>query len=816
MDSFTYEITDDSPGGGETYSQLAQGLVDDQRSVTNRVQILLNPVNDAPVFETVNNTLEVAEDSGIHRNTGFAFNIFAGPMGTATDENALFGGQTLSFNVTPLSYAIADESDFFVTPPSLSPSGVLTYEAAEDAFGQFEFEIVLVDSGASDNNRGDINASAPLLLTINVQPVNDAPELIDPQSPLSITIAEDDTMLLPASGGSTPGDLLGSYNAGADNEDDDIAPVPGGNQTISLAPNFPATTSQGGTLDPVLDVNDQVIGFNYTPPTDFVGSDSLIYDIVDNGQSVGLGTNGTPFVDPQTTTVTIPITVTPVNDAPLFTGGEDILVDEDAGPITQIDWMVGLAVSPPTANDEINGTTNVAPQTLSLDLVVLSGGSLFAANGQPTATLTGDSATIDFEALPDVNGDAVVEARLMDSGPDDAGNGDVALVLHTFTISVAAVNDPPTFTPGGPITVAEDSGMYSDVSPWATNISPGPAEEATDQTISRFDVAIPTGQESLFAVAPAISSDGFLTFTPADDAAGSVDLVVNAVDSQSGRSADTTLSITIIDSDDPPVPMDDAVSTSEDNPLTIQASELLANDVDPDLASNPNEQLTVVLDAQFVTSLGALATFNSVTGEILYDPTTSEILKAMGPNETRVDSFTYAVTDANGENPEPTAEVSITVSGLNDAPDLNDDTFSIQPDQTVVLTPLDNDSDADGTIDPASIIITTQPTNGALEIGADGTVEYTPNQGYQGTDSFQYTVADELGQQSQQATVSLRIGLAPNAVDDLAGTSLNRVADFDVLANDVGQTDPATLTITTPPDNGDVVILADGKDSLHA
>jgi alpha-tubulin suppressor-like RCC1 family protein/sortase (surface protein transpeptidase) len=76
------------------------------------------------------------------------------------------------------------------------------------------------------------------------------------------------------------------------------------------------------------------------------------------------------------------------------------------------------------------------------------------------------------------------------------------------TIDVTSVNDPPTFTPGGDVTVPRNSGAYS--APWASSISPGPANEA-GQTITTH---VTNDNPSLFATQPAISSGGVLTFSP--------------------------------------------------------------------------------------------------------------------------------------------------------------------------------------------------------------------------------------------------------------------------------------------------------------
>jgi hypothetical protein len=104
---------------------------------------------------------------------------------------------------------------------------------------------------------------------------------------------------------------------------------------------------------------------------------------------------------------------------------------------------------------------------------------------------------------------------------DDEGLTDTG----TVQVTVAPVNDAPTFTPGGDQSVAEDSGPAT-ITGWATNISAGPANES-GQALT-FDVT--TDNSTLFAVAPAVSPTGTLTFTPAANANGSATVTVRLID----------------------------------------------------------------------------------------------------------------------------------------------------------------------------------------------------------------------------------------------------------------------------------------------
>jgi hypothetical protein len=106
-----------------------------------------------------------------------------------------------------------------------------------------------------------------------------------------------------------------------------------------------------------------------------------------------------------------------------------------------------------------------------------------------------------------------------------ANGGDNTSDSQTFTITIAAINDAPSFTSGGNVTVNEDSGAYSQG--WATAISAGPANESS-QTVSFL---VSNNNNALFSVQPAVSATGVLTFTPAADAFGAATVTVYVQDS---------------------------------------------------------------------------------------------------------------------------------------------------------------------------------------------------------------------------------------------------------------------------------------------
>ena len=137
---------------------------------------------------------------------------------------------------------------------------------------------------------------------------------------------------------------------------------------------------------------------------------------------------------------TFTITVTPVNDVPIFTlPNEPIDVPEDVAQS-----LVGFAT------DLNKGAANEAAQTLTFQVTGNSNTALFSA--QPAISPTG---VLTFKPALNANGTAMVTVRLKDNGGVTNGGVDTT-ATQTFTINVLAVNDAPSFTKGANQTVKED------------------------------------------------------------------------------------------------------------------------------------------------------------------------------------------------------------------------------------------------------------------------------------------------------------------------------------------------------------------------
>jgi hypothetical protein len=90
----------------------------------------------------------------------------------------------------------------------------------------------------------------------------------------------------------------------------------------------------------------------------------------------------------------------------------------------------------------------------------------------------------------------------------------------------------------------------------------------------------------------------------------------------------------------------------------------------------------------------------------------------------------------------------------NAAPTAGDDAATLEEDTAVTLDLAGNDADADGAIDPATVVVVDLPSHGGLSIDpATGRATYTPAAHFSGTDRFSYAIRDDNGATSGVATV---------------------------------------------------------------
>ncbi len=176
------------------------------------------------------------------------------------------------------------------------------------------------------------------------------------------------------------------------------------------------------------------------------------------------------------------------------------------------------------------------------------------------------------------------------------------------------------------------------------------------------------------------------------------------------------------------------------------------------------------------------------------------------------DRFTYLVTDGQADS--EAATVTLT---RNTRPVAVADEYSLLQYKTLEVVAADgllaNDTDADG--DRLRPAVTAEPSHGFVDVNADGSFTYFPNNDFSGTDAFTYTASDGVVA-SEPVVVTVHVIPRPKAVDDgtyriLRGTTLT-VSAPGVLANDVsphGRPLVATLEADYAP--GKLVLNPDGS-----
>ncbi|MFO0820652.1 MAG: Ig-like domain-containing protein [Pirellulales bacterium] len=297
-----------------------------------------------------------------------------------------------------------------------------------------------------------------------------------------------------------------------------------------------------------------------------------------------------------------------------------------------------------------------------------------------------------------------------------------------------------------------------------------------------------------------LNSDGSLQYTPTAGYVGSDSFLYFANDGTQ-NSAATTVSLSIQLSNVAPTVVNDSYTSFQDSFLVIgSANGVLGNDSDIN-----GDTLSATLVGS--PSHGTI-TFNN-DGSFNYTPTAGYV---------GADSFTYKAND--GVLDSALATVSITLLELNNAPDAQNDSYTVSENGTLQVTAPDgvlaNDTDADG--DPMTAVVVSDPALGLLTLNPNGSFIYTPISDFTGTDTFTY-VANDGTASSLIATVTITItagNAAPLAVNDsftaAANTALTIDAGSGVLANDTdGDSDPLTALLVSNPSHGTVTLNSNGS-----
>jgi gliding motility-associated-like protein len=518
-------------------------------------------------------------------------------------------------------------------------------------------------------------------------------------------------------------------------------------------------------------------------------------------------------------TVTVNITVTPVNDVPVVTSPA-ITTPEDTpqnGTITVTDVDGGtpvFSVTTPPANGTVtvnpDGTYTYTPNlnyngpdTFTVTVSDGNGGTttvtipvtVTPVNDAPSGT--GDTKTT-AEDVPvtgavsgtDVDGDVLSYTKATDpangtvvvngdgtytytpnkdyNGTDvftitisDGKGGDVTV---TVNITVTPVNDVPVVTSPA-ITTPEDTPQNGTIT--VTDVDGGTPV---------FSVTTPPANGTV-----TVNTDGTYTYTPNLNYNGPDTFTVTVSDGNGGTTT-VTIPVTVTPVNDAPVATSPAITTPEDTP---QNGTITVTDVD---GGTPVFSVTT-------PPANGTVTVNT-DGTYTYTPNKDY----NGP-----DTFTVTVSDGNGGS--TTVTIPVTVTPVNDLPSGTGDTKTTAED--VPVTGAVSGTDVDG--DVLSYTKATDPANGTVVVNGDGTYTYTPNKDYNGTDVFTITISDGKG---GNVTVTVNITVTPvNDVPVVTSPVITTPEDTPqngtITVTDVDGGTPV-FSVTTPPANGTVTVNTDG------
>lgn len=590
--------------------------------------------------------------------------------------------------------------------------------------------------------------------------------------------------------------------------------------------------------------------FSYAPEPNWSGTDGFNYTVSD-------GHGGT-------STATVTLTVSAVNDAPVAVPDSETL---DLGSQTKVDIIV-LANDTDTENDPLT--------IVSFDAASSNGGTVTQKSGDTfeytppsgftgtdtftytisdgtdtsqttvTITVTGnepprayDNVYVKTGSNQNISGNVITDVYPSPVGDADSDTetAQAALTVDAITESdfTLSTNGAFSFTASGwgsthtwyAYTLHDANGATDTAILWIAQDQNGVDEPipvkdlvTTPQNTAKIiDVVANDWKDPGSTAALTVNTftqasngtvtpngDGTLSYTPNAGFTGRDTFTYTLTGGTLSGTVEVIVTGTSGGANQPPTAIDDSVSTPEGTPTTINVLTYLDGSGQKD--SDPNG------DTLTVTAVAASGTVHGTAGwtpngDVTYTPVAGW---------TGTDTFTYTVTDGNGGTDTGTLTITVTATA-NNAPVAADDSLTTTEGVALVFNQgalLANDTDADGDALTVASFDAVTSQDGSVAKDADGIFTYTPKAGFSGTDTFTYTIQDVSGAPST-ATVTVTVNPEPNtgpvAVDDNVTVNEDSSIKISPLANDFDAEDD-TLSIVSgsvsDPPHGSVVDNGDG------
>ncbi|EGQ9061349.1 tandem-95 repeat protein [Vibrio parahaemolyticus] len=747
------------------HAEITYTVTDGQLTDEAKVTVTVNPVNDAPTIKV--DAVESITEDAVNTDTVVATLTV---RDTDTPEDQL----TVSLENNSNGYFVLVGNDVKLT------------QAGVDAVNNDELNLkdLTISASVSDG----VNPTASDSDSLIVNRVNDAPtvenaiadqELSEDFATYTIDLNDafkdsDSALNFSVSGNSN---VLVSIENGIAT----ISPTADWNGSETLT--FTATDPSGESIS-------QTVNFTVAPVADIVADKATVVEdtstvikVLGNdtfegdGKVVSLDTNngpanGTVSVNPDGS-----VTYTP-NDN--YHGTDSFTYIVTSGGVSE-STTVSVDVTPvndaPVAKDDIATTQedtavtiDVLPNDSDVDGDKLSIESASVPKEQGTVEVV--NGKLVFTPAENFNGDAEITYTVTDGELTDEAK---------VTVTVNPVNDAPTIKVDAVESITEDA-------------------VSTDTVVATLTVRDTDTPEDQLTVSLENNSNGY--FVLVGNEVKLTQAGVDAVNNDELNLKDLTISASVSDGVNPTANDSDSLIVNR-----VNDAPTVENAIADQVLSEDFDAFTIDLNEVFKDSDSSLefsvSGNNSIQISIVNGVATITPTADWNGKET----ITFTAKDPSGESVSQT--VDFTVASVAD---IEADKTTVVEDTPTIIKVLGNDT-FEGNDKVVSLDTNNGPANGTVSVNPDGSVTYTPNDNYHGTDSFTYIVTS--GGVSESTTVSVDVtpvNDAPVAKDDIATTQEDTAVTIDVLPNDT-DVDGDTLSIqsaSVPSDQGTVEIV-DGK-----
>ncbi|GAA4932738.1 Ig-like domain-containing protein [Actinoplanes utahensis] len=468
-----------------------------------------------------------------------------------------------------------------------------------------------------------------------------------------------------------------------------------------------------------------------------------------------------------------------------------------AATVTIPAGVAGTAAAQPAATLAASGTGSDALASNDTDTVTFRINLAPEATGESMSTMTGTAANVPVLGN-DSDPDGPASALTVTLGAPPGHGAAIVEADGTITYTPAAGwkgNDTFTYV----LADADGGRDTATVTVRTANAEPVARDDA-DATASGAEVIVPVlGNDSdpngdpLTVVAVTgpqpgagtvrIDGTGTVAYAPAATFVGQAVLGYTVSDGQDTATAQILVDV----ANAAPTASDDLATVPYLGSVTIPA---LGNDSDSNL-----DPLTIT----------GTDTPSSGTATVVGTGTDTKVVYQADAGFSGPVRFWYAIEDDH----DGTSTGWITVMVGNAAPVAVDVAVTTAYRTAKPVDVLTDARDANG--DTLRVSGATGPAHGLVTPNPDGTLTYTPAEGFSGTDTFTVTIADTRGG-TDTATVTITVlNAAPTARDDAVTVPTGRQSRIEVLVNDDDPNgDPLTVTVDVAPGHGTATVSGGG------